>query len=77
MDIDSTDPHYVFTYGRTIIDSIETEITTLQINSLSHLDSGDYRCIIQSINATVPGKTLQSEATVPLRLLGMNNVNLC
>lgn len=71
VDTDSTNTHYVFSYGRVVIDGVGTESTTLEINSLSHSHSGDYRCVIESFNATVPGKTVHSEATVQLRLLGM------
>ena len=72
VDEDSTNTHYVLTNAHTVINGMETESTTLEINSLSHMDSGDYRCVIKSFNATVPGKTVQSEATVQLRLLGNN-----
>lgn len=67
VDMSSTNPHYMLINGGFLNRSSTT--TNLQINRLSYLDSGNYSCIIDSIDAGNPQRTGQAQTNIELQLL--------
>lgn len=67
--MDTMNPHYVLINGG-FLNNHRTVTTVLQIKNLSYSDSGNYSCVIDSVDAANPERTQQAEATIELRLSG-------
>ncbi len=69
VNMTTMNQHYSMSQGR---HSQQAMSTTLQINQLSYLDSGNYSCVVNSSKAMELGRNIvQASATVELRLIGM------
>lgn len=70
VDTTTTNPHYVLINGG-FLHNHRTVTTVLQIKNLSHVDAGNYSCMVDSADAANPKRTQQAEATIELRLSGI------